>query len=226
MLNDDLISAYLDGEHDAERRAMVEHHLRTDAGAAARLERMRGADDVLKRAFASRDFAKDDDVLATMILSPQRVVGPRDWMKRAAALAAAAVFGLVIGQAVRGDGAQTPYAISAQEAQLLDTQMSGRVTNISTGAFEVVLSLRSDAGQMCRQFRLTRDMQSTDVLACKRDGEEWRMVAAAQAVGVEGYVPAGSNSPLDAAIETLGAVQALDSSEEAAQIEGGWRHLP
>lgn len=224
MLNDDLIGAYLDGELDAERSAMVEQQLRADKGAAARLERMRAADDVLKRALPAARISQDD-ALAASILAAQPFAHRRDWALRIAALAAAAVFGLLIGRGASND-APAPYAISAQEARLLDTQPSGRVTEISTGAFEVVLSLQSEAGDVCRQFRLTRDMQSTDVLACRRGVEEWRMVAAATAASVEGYVPAGANSPLDAAIEALGPVQALDTVQEGEQISSGWRHLP
>lgn len=224
MLNDDLIGAYLDGELDAERSAMVEQQLRADKGAAARLERMRAADDVLKRAMPAPRTAQDD-ALAAAILAGEPSVRVRDWAVRAAALAAAVVFGLIIGRGVGGE-APAPYAISAQEARLLDTQPSGRVTEIDTGAFEIVLSLQSEAGDVCRQFRLTRDMQSTDVLACKRADDAWRMVAAATSASVEGYVPAGANSPLDAAIEALGPVQALDSVTEEQQIASGWRQLP
>lgn len=223
MLNDDLISAYLDGELDAERKAMVEHHLRTDKGAAARLERIRAADSLLTRAFPARE-EKRDQRLASMILSTPQPLTRGDWAMRGAALAAAAVFGLVIGQFVQvGDGASAAYAISTLEARLLDTQQSGRVTETDAGAFEVVLTLQSESGEVCRQFRLTRDMQSTDVLACRRGEGGWRMVAAAAAASVEGYVPAGANSPLDAAIETLGPVEALDAAQEASLIENNWR---
>lgn len=226
MLNDDLISAYLDGELDAERRAMVEHQLRADKGAAARLERMRASDHALRRAFPAVEQAKDD-LLASLILTAPQPSQSREWAKRAAALAAAAVFGLMLGQVVRvRDGANEPYAISTEEARLLDSQSSGRVTTTANGAFEVVLSLQSEAGETCRQFRLTRDMQSTDVLACRRGEESWRMVAAASAASGEGYVPAGANSPLDAAIEALGAVEVLDGPAEAEFIERNWRQLP
>ena len=225
MLNDDLISAYLDGELDAERRAMVEHQLRTDKGAAARLERMRASDHALRKAFPAVE-AKDD-FLATMILTTSQPSRSHDWAKRAAALAAAVIVGLALGQFVRiGDNSITPYAISLEEARLLDSQPSGRVTTTSDGAFEVVLSLQSEAGDTCRQFRLTRDMQSTDVLACRRGEEAWHMVAAASAASAEGYVPAGGNSPLDAAIEALGPVEALDASAEAELLERNMRQLP
>lgn len=223
MLNDDLLSAYLDGELDADRRAMVEHQLRDDKGAAARLERMRSSDHALRKAFPVVERAKDDRLASMILTTPPS----RDWATRATALAAAMVFGLVLGQFVRiGNDAVTPYAISLEEARLLDSQPSGRVTTTSHGAFEVVLSLRSEAGDTCRQFRLTRDMQSTDVLACRRGEDHWRLVAAASAASAERYVPAGANSPLDAAIEALGPVEALDASAEVKFLETNRRQLP
>lgn len=225
MLNDDLLSAYLDGELDADRRAMVERQLRGDSGAAARLERMRSSDHALRRAFPAVEQTKDDGLVSMILATSQ----PRshEWATRAAALAAAMAFGLVLGQFMRiDDNAVTPHGISIEEARLLDSQPSGRVTTTSHGAFEVVLSLRSEAGDTCRQFRLTRDMQSTDVLACQSGESAWRMVAAASAASVEGYVPAGANSPLDAAIAALGPVEVLDASAEAKFLETNRRQIP
>lgn len=224
MLNDDLISAYLDGELDAERRAMVEHQLRVDKGAAARFERLRAADDALVRAFPAVDQSKDN-LLAAIILATQPLVTHRGWGLRAGALAAAVVIGLALGQFFRNEGG-APYSISAQEARLLDTQLSGRSMETAGGAFEIVLSLRSEAGELCRQFRLTREARSTDVLACRSGEEQWRMVAAATAARSADYVPAGRNSPLDAAIEALGPADALDALQEAAYISRSWRQLP
>ncbi len=221
MLNDELISAYLDGELDAERRALVERQLRTDKGAAARLERLRAADNVLKQAFPVTEKPKDD-LLAAAILAGDVHMKSR-WATRVAAIAAAIALGLVVGQFVRvSDSESASFAISEQQARLLNTQLSGRVTNTQEGAFEVVLSLRADDGEVCRQFRLTRDMQSTDVLACRTEGDSWRMLAAVSAVVTESYVPASVRTPLDAAIESLGTVEALDLSQERAQIAHRW----
>lgn len=226
MLNDDLLTAYLDGELNAERQAMVEHQLRSDKGAVARLERMRASDTALKQAFPAQEHSKDD-LLKTMIFSAPTPMRRGDWAMRGAALAAAVMIGLLLGQFVRAeDGVSAAYAISSEEARLLDTQVSGRVSDTRAGAFEVVLSLQSEDGELCRQFRLTRDRQSTDVLACRRGEEGWHMVAAATAASVEGYIPAGAHSPLDTAIEALGPVAPLEVAQEAQFIENGWRRAP
>lgn len=223
MLSDDTISAYLDDELDVGHRAMVEQQLRVDKGAAARLERLQTADNVLQQAFPATGSAKDDRLSAIILAGG--VPARRNWATRAVAIAAAIALGVFAGNFVRvNDGAES-FALSQQQAHLLDTQLSGRVIGTDEGAFEVVLSLRSDDGDVCRQFRLTRDMQSTDVLACRSGDDSWRMVAAAPASQVEGYVPAGANSPLDAAIQNLGGVQSLDLSEESDLIDRDWRQI-
>lgn len=223
MLNDDLISAYLDDELDAERRAIVEQHLRTDRGAAARLERMRGADSVLREAFPAFDQARDE-LLASMILAPTAQPAPRRWGTQIAALAAAALVGVLIGQAVRVDNTETPYAISAQQAALLNTLPSGQSASADGGEFEATLSLVSDAGAVCRQFRIGADNARTDVLACRgAETGSWRMVAAAPAPADNAYIPAGANSPIDVAIQGLGPVEALDAEGEREMIARAWR---
>ena len=221
MLNDDLISAYLDDELDAERRAMVEQHLRTDSGAAARLERMRSADGVLREAFPALNDGRDN-LLATMILAPNTQPAPRRWATQAAALAAATLLGLLIGEAIQTNNAEGPYAISAEQAVLLNTLPSGESARADGDEFEAILSLTSDDGAVCRQFRMTESDARTDVLACQQNGA-WRMIAAAPAPAENTYIPAGANSPIDVAIQALGPVEALDAEREQQMISHGWR---
>jgi anti-sigma factor RsiW len=63
MLNDELIGAYLDGELDAEKRALVEHWLASDKGAARRLVRMRSADAMVRLA-VPRVATPENDLLS------------------------------------------------------------------------------------------------------------------------------------------------------------------
>ncbi|MEQ1491067.1 MAG: zf-HC2 domain-containing protein [Terricaulis sp.] len=223
MLNDELISAYLDDELDAERRAMVEQHLRTDSGAAARLERMRAADGVLREAFPALEQPRDN-LLATMILAPTAERAPRRWAMQAAALAAAAVIGMLVGQSIRGNASDAPFAISSRQAALLNTLPSGQTARIGGAEFEAIISVASDAGDICRQFRMTSNASRTDVLACHQPASgAWTMVAAAPAPVAEAYIPAGANSPIDVALQSLGPAEALDAEGERAMIARGWR---
>jgi hypothetical protein len=224
MLNDDLIGAYLDGELDAERRAEVERGLQLDSGAAARLERMRSADALLKRAF-QRTGPDENAALAQMIMTPAYRAQRHGWATRVAALAAAVAVGLGVGELIKlGDGGASPYAITTKQAALLDTLPSGAAHETGLGNLEMVLSIQSDAGALCRQFRLTSGAQSTDVLACRSGGDTWAMQAAAPAANAAGrYMPASGISPLDAAISMLGPVVALDENQERVMIEEGWK---
>lgn len=223
MLNDDLISAYLDNELDAERRAMVEKYLRTDSGAAARLERLRSADNLLREAFPAFDQPRDA-LLASMILAPSAERAPRRWVMQVAAMAAAVMFGVLLGEGIGSNGADAPYAISSRQGELLNTLASGESAAADGGEFEAVLSVVSDAGDICRQFRVTSDGRRTDVLACRQaTNNAWAMIAAAPAQEVNAYIPAGANSPIDVAIQGLGPAEALDAEGERAMIAREWR---
>ncbi|MEQ1653695.1 MAG: hypothetical protein ABL897_14500, partial [Hyphomicrobium sp.] len=138
MLNDDLISAYLDGELSAAKRIMVEQELRQDPAAAARFQRMAGADAALKSAFGLAPGV-DADPLRDLILSgPAQAPSPKlpkapghsrsaqrwRWGATAAAMSMALACGMVLGDVFKADPAQ-PYGISAPQARLLDRLASG-----------------------------------------------------------------------------------------------------
>lgn len=235
MLNDELIGAYLDGELDAEKRALVEHWLASDSGAAARLERMREADALIRDAIPRVTTPADDPIAAMIrgetsgkVLAFPRV--SREWGVRAAALAAACVLGVLAGRMTapalisldRGVDAQ--MRVGPQVAQVLDTALSGEPTPVLGGQVEVALSFHTEAGQVCRQYRTSAGGRATDAVAC-RDEQGWRMLV--QAVAPEAqegaFVTAGANTPLDAAISALGPASALDAREERALIDAHWR---
>lgn len=227
MINDDLISAYLDGELNAEQKASLERDLRSDKGAAARLRRLRAADDALRAATPVSRFS-GDEALAAMILTAAPVIAkpaPRRRFVEFAALSAAMVLGVAVGRfaGVDGEEGAAPFSISAAEAHLLDTLPSGRAVAIEPGVFEVSLSLQSDAGQVCRQYSLSNAESAVDVLACKSADTPWRMAAAAPHVDVAGYTAAGASSAIDAAISALGPVEALDRAQEQDLIRRDWR---
>jgi hypothetical protein len=222
MLNDELISAYLDGELDAEKRDWVEDQLRTDRAAAARLERLSTADRLLKLAVPQVEHA-GDDLLAAGILAQKPLESraqPRLWATLGA-VAATLILGVLVGRATDVGPPESPLALSAQHARLLDTTVSGEPVNTNAGVFEVVLSVQSEAG-VCRQYRVSTGAESVDALACRR-GEGWRMVAASANAVATGYVPAGGGSPTDAAVDALGSVSVIDLDQERELIARQWR---
>lgn len=230
MLNDELIGAFMDGELDAEKRALVEHWIATDKGAAARLERMRIAD-ALAREAIPRVAVTADDPLAVRIMGAAaatparrnvvRFVAPRlPEMRRMAALAAACVMGVVVGWASGVlQPSQAEMSVSPRLAAVLDRAVSGEQTTVDGRRVEVVLSVRGADGSFCREFR-TEDQ--IDALACKVNGD-WRLLVQAAAPRSSEYVTAGSATPIDAALGQLGAQTALELADERRAIVSGWQ---
>lgn len=232
MLNDELIGAYLDGELDAEKRALVEHWLASDKGAAARLDRIRAADALMREAIP-RVAAPEDDPIAALIRGQAERRPPRLTRQsavRAAALAAACVLGVLAGRAMSpslisiNPSADARMRVGAEVAQALDSTPSGETVPVLGGEVRVAMSFQTEAGKVCRQYRTTSGHDAADAVAC-RDEDGWRMIVQASATDVDGdaFVPAGSNSPLDAAISALGPAVALDSREERALMGANWR---
>jgi len=238
MLNDELIGAYLDGELDAEKRALVEVWLSQDKGAAARLERMRGSDEHMRSALPRVRASSDDPMVKLIMERPDNVVqgafraANRPWAKRAAAIAAACLIGVFAGRLTASNavlidaGLDPEMRVGAALDRVLDTAASGGRASITGAQVQVALSMRTANGRVCRQFRLTSGDRASDAVAC-RDGGQWRVVvqSAAETGGSDAYQTAGAGkeSPIDAAIEKLGGVVVLDPAEERALISADWR---
>ncbi|ANP45709.1 anti-sigma factor family protein [Candidatus Viadribacter manganicus] len=235
MLDDDLLSAYLDGELSPAQRIMVEHKIRHDPAAAARLERMAGADAALKSAFDLAPSARADGLEDFILKAPPSgpaKIGPVArylnehrrwrWGAGAAAMSMALICGMVLGDALNRAVVE-PYGVSVGEGHLLDQLASGESAQINGARFEPILSVRTASGDFCRQFRLDGSEQRTDVLACKGASGSWRMIAATPAPSADLYVAASGGGVIDAAIARLGAVEALDGPSERQAINDGWR---
>ncbi len=229
MLNDGLIGAYLDGELDQEKRALVEHWLAHDKGAAARAERIRGADALLRRAIPRIAPDQADPIAALIMGGPTNVVGftGRTWVRRAAAIAAACVIGVLVGRMsapATVASVDPKMRLSAEIQQALDALPSGQSAAIMGGEVQMALSVQTDSGAVCRQFRTVSGADSADALAC-RVGGDWRLAvqAAAPREAVTYSVAASTSSPIDAAISAMGGAAVLDDAEERALMNANWR---
>ena len=232
MLNDQLIGSYLDGELDQEKRALVEYWLVNDNGAAARLERMRGADALIRRAIPKLNADALDPVAALIMAPPSNVVNLRPvarvWVRRAAALAAACVIGVLAGRVssdqVSVAGLDPHMRLSPEIERILDTAPSGQSAPVLGGEVQVALSVQTESGALCRQFRATSGSDAVDAVACQ-EGGQWRLVVqTAAADEAASYNTASAAvSPVDAAIAALGGAVVLHESEERALIAAGWR---
>lgn len=222
-LNDELICAYLDGELDAEKRAEVETMLQTSGGGVARLERMRSADDLMRRAFPSYASAQGDP-LAAQIMGPieARVKAFHLW-RQAGAIAAAALLGVVGANMVAtfGDGAGASR-LSGRTAALLETMPSGITARTDNGVMNIEFSVRTEGGAPCRVYRVQSSSEMIEGLAC-REGGEWRGVAQSVVAQHDAgdFVTAGGGS-IDAALVALGNAEALPREQENLLLESAW----
>ncbi len=234
MLNDELLSAYLDGELDQTKRALVESWLASDTGAATRLDRMSNADAALRRAIPRVAPDAADPVAALIMGRTSATVIPlrRTWARQAAAIAAACVLGVLVGRLDAGDSVNGVVApgmeLSAAIENILDTASSGGSAPIMGGEVQMALTFQTESGGVCRQFRTTSGARAADALAC-RDGGEWRLVVQAEAPSSseEVYRTAGAEpSPIEAAVNAMGGAIVLNESEERALMSANWRARP
>jgi hypothetical protein len=216
-LNDELLSAYLDGELDETTRARVERGLADDAGARVRLERMRAADASMRDAFAIRPVSVNDP-LAHYIQRGKRPAEIPVRRPRTALIAAlaAGVASLIVGigfTALRNNGRDlvTPRALTAA----LQSSASG-ATN-ERGA-QILLTFKAADGRYCRAFR----WHAAEGLACRRS-ERWEVLAwDATANSTQGFQPAGASELIDATMDRLGGDAPLDAATERALIDARW----
>ena len=238
--NDELIGAYLDGELPEAERAEVERALTSNNGAAARLERLRGTDALLRTALRDHSAQNSTDaLLRKAVLGEQgdpiarQLLGevapaPRAelWVRRAAAIAAACVLGVLVGRVGAPQGYVTAdMRLSPEVSRILDRAASGEFSPLARGEMGVAVSFRAENGSLCRQFRTQSGQETSDAIAC-RDGAAWRLVAQAAAPAQSGFRAAsGAADPIAAAAESMGAA-VLSDTEESALIAADWRSAP
>ncbi|WP_428311402.1 anti-sigma factor family protein [Hydrocarboniphaga sp.] len=227
-LSDDLLSAYLDGELDAEAAARVESALAGDLLAQQRLQQMRANDSALKAAMRLPDIAPRDPLAARILGSsaPPAVtrIAPRRASRAASYRAmAAGVGGLALGYLL--SQALTPGATAVA---VIDASLSGVLDSVASGqasadrATRISLSFKAADGRYCRVFSRS-GADYGEGLAC-RDASGWQLVAwdASQGEAAGGYQPAGGNDMLDAVMDRLGGGAALDVQQERALIDAHW----
>lgn len=240
-LNDELIGAYLDDELPVHQRAEVERALAGNNGAAVRLERLRGADELLRSAMRDLPGERSNDALLREALIGERsdpIVlrvlkgapsqpAPRIelWVRRAAAIAAVCLIGVLLGRVGAPQGYVTAdMRLAPEVSRILDDAPSGEFSRVGQTEIGVALSFRAADGSPCRQFRTQSGLNANDAIAC-HDGAAWRLVAHAAAQAQPGYRAAtGGADPIAAAAESLGA-SVLSETEEQALIEADWRSV-
>ncbi len=234
--DDELLSAYLDGELSAEREAELERRLEAIPALALKLERLSEANAALRDAYAPvAEEPMPQRVLDAIRRKPGTVRLPLA-VAASVTLAIGVMLGLLIapqndtpltglltgnGDVARGSGLH----------DTLETWPSGNARAIGADLMATpVLSFESREGGYCREIEIAGADVSAAALACRSDGG-WRVEALgilavpAQGGGQPGgeFRPAGqASSAIDAAIDERILGDPLDAAAEAELIESAW----
>ena len=237
-ISDEMLSAYLDGELDAETARRVDAALTADPALAARIAALDAVNRRLRPAFSAHMQEGVPDRFDAILSAPPPAQSPiskffAPWLKPAMLLPAAlcAAAGLMIGLQygapvesgafrVRPDGR---IVADAGFSSALSTARAGVKTDYDTGAVLVRVSFVDDSGAPCRHFAL----KDAEGLACKT-GPDWQVLAldaVPDAMGPDGYAMAGATSAagVEAAIARRGIGAALTPDDETRAISNEWK---
>jgi anti-sigma factor RsiW len=171
----------------------------------------------------------------------RRAALPMDWRIPLAASVALAL-GWAGGAATRGPG-DVGHQLVRADATVVDAanplfrllNETPSATEAQFGAagdvFKPVLSFAAADGRFCREFELASEQAVAVGVAC-REAQEWRveilLAADDRPDATGGYVQASgfNEGALDAALDALGAADALGPEEEAALIAQGFLAQP
>jgi hypothetical protein len=218
----DRLMAYLDGELTDEARRDFEAEIAADPALAAEVAAHRELAGRLSRTYHP---VLDEPVPQRLELVTQaaneQTRGPRipTW----AAIAASLVIGVAAGRfALRPEpaislGADLPAR--SEVARALDRQLAG-----DPGVVRIGLTFRDVEGRYCRTFQSAADRVAG--LACRGEGR-WRVTTATawSPAAVRDYRTAASATPPEvlAAVDRALAGEALDTGQEKAARDAGWR---
>lgn len=243
-VDDEALSAFLDGELPADRRAQVARALAASPAVAERLAALAALhadlrtlfDPVLTEPVPERLRALLDagPGAAAPAVVPFRRRLVAAWQPAALAASLALLLGVGAGWGLRAPPPEprlaglAPTASAALQA-ILERAPSGETRPLGPdGEVTPVASLADAEHGWCRLFVVDDGTRPLEAVAC-RDGGGWRVLALAElstapAAAADGYAPAtgGSPSPLRSLLGELGLGEPVESSVEERLIREGW----
>ena len=247
--DDELLSAYLDGELPGDEADALTARLAREPQLMRRLEAMRSADAAVRDVYATIgttpmpaavldlfDKAQPDTKAENVVAFPAR--GIRRFFEAPMALAAsvALVAGFFGAHLLRQDSVRTgPEAafvagtVAADSAlySLLETAPGGETRDLAGNAARVLLTFEDVNGDWCRQVTVGATDGTLHGVACRRDaGWQLETIALGDAGTPGGQFGTAAGSipeAVEAAVDTLlGAGAPLESEEEMLIISEGW----
>jgi hypothetical protein len=245
---DEELMAYADGALDAAAMARIGRLVAADPAMQATVEMFRASRDLVREArgslagepvpdqlrhsiekmIADAGSAEPRDTVVAFRPRPGAAapIRQRPWaMPIAASLIALA--GGIAGYmaALSGANREAPQ-IAAVGAPLPDpvstvlaSKPSGSETATAQGRLRVIATLRSKAGEVCREFELDgSDGQTVVGIGCGA-GKGWRLdIAVAAPQTQDGFAPASSLNAIDSYLDMIEASEPLTAEDEAAAL--------
>lgn len=240
-IDDNLLSAFLDGELQEPQMQAVRAALASDPALAARLEALARVNVQVKQHARALD-TRPLPAAVHALLQTDPVVQPasgtalyrpwQDWRPRSARnLALAASIVGVLGFAVTylnstdRTGQRSELPALAAYSGLLDSSPSGTV--VTTGEITVLnrFSFRNTQNQYCRQYQLHNAAASSENIACRTD-QGWNLVANLPVpvqADAAAYQAASTANDLNVLLDTMMQGAALDLATEADLINRAWQ---
>lgn len=230
MTTDEELSRYLDGELAEGESDSVRRAVAADPGLAARLERLRAVDRTFADAVRAIDAAPLPAAVAAMLAEPAPRMRPRlsavGW-RLPAALAATLAIGVFGGAALSSFNrpqmtalAAGPSPAGSRLSQALDTAASGSRLAVGDATLHALVSFRTSAGALCREFRFEHGASGAHGVACRHEGAWTVQVAAAAPPESEGaYRAASTDAAIDAFVADIMSGDVLGADEERAALK-------
>lgn len=247
--DDELLSAYIDGELPADEADTLTTRLETEPELMQRLEAMRASDDAVRTVYEAIDRTPLPDAVLkhfdepasanppdNVVAFPER--GIRRFLQAPVAIAAsvALVVGFVVSDFFRDDSAAPgvndslvagAVGMESELHALLEHGASGTVQDFGDGATaEVVLTFEDTGGDYCRQVRVDLPTRPAHGVACRRN-DAWQMETIALGASAGGpFTPAAASTPeavRTAVDDLIGTGEPLDPVRETEIISEGWK---
>jgi hypothetical protein len=235
--DDETLMAFADGELDEATTLRIEAALENDEVLAERLavfldtrsavasamkplieEPVPDALSAAVRRMAQEAEAKSALADETNVLAfrsqekPETRISRQQWLMPIAASIFAVVTG--VGGFMAGRSLETVASSNVALAAALDQQPSG--SDIALGSAEtlhIIASFIDGRGELCREYELRRQQESTATVACRMNGA-WVTRLALSSPRAEGYVPASSQETIDTYLATIEAGEPLGTEDE------------
>lgn len=245
-INDEILSAFLDGELPESQVERLRDRLAKDPALADRLAELSTTDEALVKHYSAIDERPLPDRLQQLLAdsdtrseseteaqSAQVIEFPlwrraRQALSEHAGLAASVALALGFGLA-QVTGSLAPDAGDSWQpvAHSLETLPSGASQSLSGGQeITARISFVNQQGQYCRQYRITGPEQSSENIACRTEqgGAAWEQMASIRQPAREtgSYQTASGGSVLDGVLDQMMADGIIEPSREQQLIQQNW----